>query len=513
MIAPGKRFDPAESSTQAVVERIKKVYGVIAEVMDISIQEDMVTLEFRDATPEKFSEAMEKLKKGVAIAEKGQLLKALKLFQEVLTVIPESVDARRNMAKIYLELRNIEKAKKLLYECLQLDPKDVWSSVLLGNIYGRNEHNLDVGAFFYEKSLENHPDDPMVLCNYAALMVEKGDFMSAEVLFKKTLKIQDVPNAYYGLALLYRMGNHLEAAKSVLETFFSRSPHLRGVDDSSIYKEAKELYEDGQVAEDLRTQVLGQLSSRLSYDRLYQEAILDPTLKRTRQELEVAMTNANLAREVVFELFQDLDSFKLGDYRRFEDEGKGMQRLLAFAQRAARVDGGEFRPIGKDVFVLQRPDAEPVQFTTDRDRALQEDGLSLLGLEHPVVKQWLDAYTSLKPEDRALVGSIEGNGQRTGLITIWLVVVHGKGGQIQRRVVRLGLTEEGERAPHLERLSQNLLRTRPSQAARFQDRKRLITLVNGTGSELLHRELVYTGFLPEEASYSSQLLACIGVSG
>ncbi|MDA3895008.1 MAG: hypothetical protein PF482_02535 [Desulfobacteraceae bacterium] len=29
-------------------------------------------------------------------------------------------------------------------------------------------------------------------------------------------------------------------------------------------------------------------------------------LKKNRQELEVAMTNANLAREVVFELFQDL---------------------------------------------------------------------------------------------------------------------------------------------------------------------------------------------------------------
>lgn len=248
MIAPGKRFDPSESSTQDVVERIKEVYGVIAEVMDISIQDDMVTVEFRDATPEKFSEAMDKLKKGVTEAGKGQLLKALKLFQEVLAIVPESVDARRNMAKIYLELRNLEKAKKHLYECLQLDPKDVWSSVMLGNIYARNEGNLEVGAFYYEKSLENHPDDPMVLCNYAALMVEKGEFQNAEALFKKTLQIEGVPNAYYGLALLYRMGGHLEAARSVLETFFSRSPHLKGMDDSGIYKEAKELYKEISTA-------------------------------------------------------------------------------------------------------------------------------------------------------------------------------------------------------------------------------------------------------------------------
>jgi len=272
------------------------------------------------------------------------------------------------------------------------------------------------------------------------------------------------------------------------------------------------LDDNGQIAEDLRGQVLGQLSSRLSYDRLYQEAILDPTLKRTRQELEVAMTNANLAREVVFELFQDLDRFNLGDYKQFDDEGRGMQRLLSFAQRAARLDGAELRPSGKDVFLLNRPNSEPIRFTTDRDKALQEEELNLLGLEHPVVRQWLDAYTSVKPQDRALIGNIEGNGDETGLITIWLVVIHGKGGQVQQKVVRLGISEGGERSPYLERLSQELLRTRPSQTHRFQDKGQIGSLINGTASELLHRELVYSGFLQEEASYSSRLLACIGVS-
>ena len=273
------------------------------------------------------------------------------------------------------------------------------------------------------------------------------------------------------------------------------------------------LDDNGQIAEDLRGQVLGQLSSHLSYERLYQDAILDPTLRRTRQELEVAMSNANLAREVVFELFQDLDRFNLGDYKQFDDEGRGMQRLLSFAQRAARFDGGEFRPVGKDVFVLNRPNSEPLRFTTDRDKALQQEELNLLGLEHPVVRQWLDACISIEPQDRALFGDIEGNGNATGLITIWLVVVHGKGGQVQQKVIRLGISEGGERSPYLERLSQELLRTRPSQTRRFQDKRQIGSLINSTAPELLHRELVYSGFLQDESSYSSRLLACIGVGG
>jgi len=162
--------------------------------------------------------------------------------------------------------------------------------------------------------------------------------------------------------------------------------------------------------------------------------------------------------------------------------------------------------------VLNRPNSEAVRFTTDRDKALQEEGLNLLGLDHPVVRQWLDAYTSVKLQDRALIGNIEGNGDETGLITIWLVVIHGKGGQVQQKVVRLGISEGCERSPYLERLSQELLRARPSQTHSFQDKGQVGSLINGTASELLHRELVYSGFLPEEASYSSRLLACIGVA-
>ena len=270
--------------------------------------------------------------------------------------------------------------------------------------------------------------------------------------------------------------------------------------------------EHGQVAEDLRAQVLGQLSSRLSYDRLYQEAILDPSLKRTRQELEVAMANANLAREVVFELFQDLDKFNLGDYKRFDDEGRGMRRLVAFVKRAARLDGGEFRRCGKDVYELVLPGKDTLLFTTDRDKALQQEELNLLGLEHPVVKQWLDRYTSLSPEERALIGNIEGNGIETGLITIWQVVIHGKGGQVQQRIVRLGISPTGERSPCLERLSKDLLKACPCRKGVSQDRDTISRLVNGTASELLHRELVYSGFLPEGASYSSKLLACLEVA-
>jgi tetratricopeptide (TPR) repeat protein len=244
MIDPGKRFDPSVYSPDVVIKKIKDLYGVIADVMDISIQGDMVTIEFRDSTPEKFSEAKAKLNKGLEEAQNGRLLAALKLFQEVLTIIPENVDARRNMAKVYMELGSLDKAKKHLNECVQLDPKDIWSFTMLGNIYARNENNLDVGAFYYEKCLELNSGDPFTLCNYANLMMEKQEYEKAEIYFKKAIEIQAIPNAYYGLALLYRMAGQREAARSVLETFFNHAPSIKGVNSTVIYQEARKLYKE-----------------------------------------------------------------------------------------------------------------------------------------------------------------------------------------------------------------------------------------------------------------------------
>ena len=93
---------------------------------------------------------------------------------------------------------------------------------------------------------------------------------------------------------------------------------------TEIAKALGKVDEHGEVAEDLRTQILGQLSERLNYEALYSQALSDPELKRTRLELEAAVSNANEARQVVFELFQDLDRFSLEDYQPLSDVTEGM---------------------------------------------------------------------------------------------------------------------------------------------------------------------------------------------
>ena len=113
-----------------------------------------------------------------------------------------------------------------------------------------------------------------------------------------------------------------------------------------IAKALGKVDEHGEVAEDLRTQILGQLSERLNYESLYTQALSDPELKRTRLELEAALSNAAEARQVVFELFQDLDRFTPGRLPAVlrHERGHGRDRRVPPGRpRRGRKEPGRWR--------------------------------------------------------------------------------------------------------------------------------------------------------------------------
>lgn len=266
--------------------------------------------------------------------------------------------------------------------------------------------------------------------------------------------------------------------------------------------------EYGQVTEDLRAQILGQLSERLSYDKLYQDAVGDPTLKRTRQELEVALDNAKVARNVVFELFQDLEGFRLDDYKQFDDGGAGMQRLLQYLRDGVSDASGTIRSVGNASFEVSLKGESRFVLTTNRAQAKDSEDLTLLGLEHPLLRGLLDEHTRLDAGHRALAGHLVGNEDARGVLTIWRVEVHGGKGQFHRRVVTLGVNAAGERSRTVERIADKLRALRPSQSSLLSAAER-VELVRKVLPEILRRDLSHASALPEGASFSARLLAWI----
>ena len=100
-----------------------------------------------------------------------------------------------------------------------------------------------------------------------------------------------------------------------------------------IAKTLGKVDEFGQVAEDLRGQILGQLSERLSYDRLYQDAVRDPRLVRTRQELEVAIDNARAARRSCGSFFRTWRAFVSTNINRWTMVARAWRAWCAIFKR------------------------------------------------------------------------------------------------------------------------------------------------------------------------------------
>ncbi len=276
-----------------------------------------------------------------------------------------------------------------------------------------------------------------------------------------------------------------------------------------IAKTLGKLDENGQVAEDLRSQILGQLSERIRYDQLYQEALSDPELRRTKEELDVALAHSKEARSVVWELFQDLDGFNLDDYRAFSDVSAGLDRLARFLRVDLDARQRSLVRIDDSTLEVRDQQGHRVQrFTTDRDAARSRDDVDLLGLDHPMLQEALARHAALTPDELGV--AVQGEGDGPAVATWWLVETQGAGGERTSRIVRLGVDPTGARKPQVERRAEDLYLRPPAEP--FLDLASRTDLLHEHIEPMLHRELRHRGMVPESGGFHAELVGWVEVA-
>lgn len=268
--------------------------------------------------------------------------------------------------------------------------------------------------------------------------------------------------------------------------------------------------DQGNVAEDLRAQILGQLSERLNYDRLYQEALSDPELKRTQVELEAALSNSREARQVVFDLFQDLEGFSLDDYKPFSDVSSSLDRLVRFMSAAVADRQQRLVKVDDETYDLVNVDgACRARFTLNRERATGSDSLELMGLDHPLVQEELGRWRSVPPEDVGL--AVLADVDEPVLLSIWMVETSGKSGDRRLVVQPIAVKEDGTRAPAIERKCESYLQA-PVALPKFSAEQRLDMFARAV-EPTLQRELKHKGAATGDGSYSAELIGYVEILG
>jgi superfamily II DNA or RNA helicase len=271
-----------------------------------------------------------------------------------------------------------------------------------------------------------------------------------------------------------------------------------------IAKALGKVDEHGNVTEDLRSQILGQLSDRLSYDQLYRNALSDPELRRTHQELEAAMSNANEARKVVYELFQDLDRFSLDDYKPLADINTSKKRILDFVKSAVELDGGTFDPIDDDRIRIIA-DRYLMTCTIDRDLAQADDNLELLGLDHPLLVDLMNRWRAVSPSEIGATASL--GLPQPSVLTLWLIQGYDRGTDSMADLVPIAVDAKGKRAPGIEkRMTESFHARSGATHLSYAERAKLL---EAAIEPALQRELQHRGIASVERSYASKLLAWI----
>lgn len=266
---------------------------------------------------------------------------------------------------------------------------------------------------------------------------------------------------------------------------------------------------EGNVAEDLRSQILGQLSERLNYDRLYQEALSDPELKRTQVELEAALSNSKEARQVVFDLFQDLDGFSLDDYMPFSDVSSSMDRLVRFISSAVSDKQQRLVKVDNETYDLMTSvGIRRARFTLNRDKATTSDSLDLMGLDHPMVQEELVRWRGLPPEEIGI--AVRDDVDEPVLLSLWMIEASTGNGEHRVAVQSIAIKKDGSRVPLVERQSERYFQSSPSNPALSSlDRVELFPrLVEST----LQRELKHKGSASGDGSYSAELIGFIEIT-
>ena len=266
--------------------------------------------------------------------------------------------------------------------------------------------------------------------------------------------------------------------------------------------------DEGNVAEDLRAQILGQLSERLNYDRLYQEALSDPELKRTKVELEAAMTNSQEARQVVFDLFQDLNGFSLDDYKPFSDVSSGLGRLVRFMSAAVEDRQQKLIKINEETYDLVTVDGtRRARFTLNRETATGSDTIELMGLDHSLVQEELGRWRSMPPEEIGV--AVKGDLVEPVMLSLWMVEASGKNGDRRVVVQAIAVKQDGSRVPSVERQSEHYMQSSPTKPA-FSPEQR-IELFSTAVEPTLQRELKHKGAANGDGSYSAELIGYVEI--
>jgi tetratricopeptide (TPR) repeat protein len=209
----------------------------------------------------------------------GKTDKAILLLRKAIEIDPESAYLRRELATVYLQNKEEDKALGALSDLLAGHPDDIKALILYGGVQQLKKNSAEA-IRTYEKVIRLDPSQEKIYTLLGGLYLEQKDTVNAEQTMSRL--IAKFPNSFAGHFLLGRI--YLTSGRTALaEKAFRRSAEL---DTESI----EPLFELLNIARDQ-----GRREDILRLDREILER--DPDNSRAYLDLAIYYRQAHMASE------------------------------------------------------------------------------------------------------------------------------------------------------------------------------------------------------------------------
>ena len=161
----------------------------------------------------------------MSLCNEGKYEAALPYFDKVLAVDKKNDEAYRMKGQALMMLGRLQEATNLLIDALNINPENVWTLILMGNIFIK-QNDVQGAMRYYEEAIKFHPNDPIAINNVGGAYLQQGMYEKALETFDRALKIDDsYPNTYYGKAMVLRkLGRDREAWDILLKAGTASMP-------------------------------------------------------------------------------------------------------------------------------------------------------------------------------------------------------------------------------------------------------------------------------------------------
>lgn len=212
------RDDPSSAEAQYGIGSLYLEQGKNADARK-SFEE---TVKLRAAYPDTLPNAWNNL--GILATREGKMNEAAENFQQALRLNPDHLIALENLGSAYRELRQWDKARKVLVHGVEVGPDNAEANYNLGMVYAETD---DTGraSEYLKNALKYRPVYPEALNNLGILYLRTQQKEQAVASFEDCIRLApDFDKAYLSLARVYSLEGQPAMARDVLLQLLKRHP-------------------------------------------------------------------------------------------------------------------------------------------------------------------------------------------------------------------------------------------------------------------------------------------------